>query len=254
MIRKLVRSYGYWAVTVAMTVASMAFATLLLAGLDLLFKGHVPAVDLLIVNLISAIIAPVMTSRFIRLIHQLDTAEEQLKTLAREDPLTGIYNRRHFLELARREWVRARRYGDPLSLLILDVDRLKSINDMHGHAVGDEVLKRIAIVLRQTTRSSDIIARYGGEEFVVLLPGTDLATARSAANRVRSSIAEATQSYRPGGVTVSGGICGLETGVSTYEVLLRRADEALYGAKQAGRNRVKVHWGNQGSRRQSVAS
>lgn len=106
MIRRLVRRYGYFAVTLCMTLSSMALATLLLVGFDLVFKGHVPAVDLLIVNLIAGISAPVMTNRFIRLIHQLDSAEEQLKTLARQDLLTGIYNRRHFLELARRDWDR----------------------------------------------------------------------------------------------------------------------------------------------------
>ncbi|MDX1601423.1 MAG: hypothetical protein R3191_07930, partial [Anaerolineales bacterium] len=96
MIRRLVRRYGYFRVTLGITLSSMALATLLLVGFDLVFKGYVPAIDLLIVNLISGIIAPVMTNRFIRLIHQLDSAEKRLKTLAREDPLTGIYNRRHF--------------------------------------------------------------------------------------------------------------------------------------------------------------
>lgn len=253
MIRRLVRRYGYFRVTLGITLSSMALATLLLVGFDLFFKGYVPAIDLLIVNLISGIIAPVMTNRFIRLIHQLDSAEERLKTLAREDPLTEIYNRRHFLELARREWDRARRYADPLSLVILDVDRFKTINDMHGHTVGDEVLRRIAHVLRESTRASDVVARYGGEEFVLLLPGTDLGTARRVADRVRNSIAAATQMYRPGGVTVSGGVCGLEAGVATFDELLQRADEALYGAKQSGRDRVELHWSaRSGDKRRSA--
>lgn len=237
MIRKLVRRYGTPAVTAGMTLASMAFATLLLIVLDLIFKGHVPPIDLLIVNIIPGIIAPVMTIGFIRLVHDLDRAEERLKTLAREDPLTDTFNRRHFIEVARVEWSRAQRYELPLSLIVIDVDYFKTINDSYGHAVGDEVLVNLAGILHTSLRSSDILARYGGEEFVVLLPETKPQEAIRVAERIRRSVEKAPQDVFAG-ATISAGVSAATAEMEDLDELLRHADEALYSAKESGRNRV----------------
>jgi len=238
MIRRLVRRYGSPTAIIGMTVSSVVFAVVLLVALDLLLKGHVPLIDLVIVVIIPGVIAPVMTSSFIRLVHQLDQAEEKLTVLARQDPLTGAFNRRHFMECAASEWDRSQRYPAPLSLLLIDVDNFKQVNDQWGHVVGDQVLVRIAEVLAAGLRRSDVLARYGGEEFIVLLPETRQATARQVAERLRAAIQPATADLTPNGVTVSIGVSGLEAGAPDLESLLHQADDALYSAKQAGRNLV----------------
>ena len=163
---------------------------------------------------------------------------------ARTDPLTNLPNRRAFDEgLARRmaEW---RRHGRPLSILMVDIDHFKQVNDRHGHQIGDDVLRRIADVLRCTMRESDVVARFGGEEMAVILSGTDSSEACQAAQRVRRAIEQATfvLGGRPLKVTVSVGAaqCDAEENVTR---LVKRADDALYAAKQAGRNRAFWHDG-----------
>ena len=163
-----------------------------------------------------------------------------LQTLATEDALTSVCNRRHFDTVLAAEWARFQRYGRPLSLLLVDVDNFKAVNDRFGHAAGDVVLQRIAQHCRAARRESDLVARVGGEEFAILLPETDESSAAELANRLRSQIAatlhnlmgEETQ------VTVSIGVAGATLSMATHEVLLKRADDALYTAKRAGRNRV----------------
>jgi diguanylate cyclase (GGDEF)-like protein len=152
----------------------------------------------------------------------------------------GNRNRRHFDELARAEWARFQRYGRPLSLLLLDIDKFKSINDRFGHDAGDLVLKAVAHICQTTKRQSDVAARTGGEEFALLLPETDEATAVVAAERLRKAIQIHTRAL-PGEnlkVTVSIGVAGAALGMPVFEAMLKRADEALYEAKRSGRNRV----------------
>jgi diguanylate cyclase (GGDEF)-like protein len=169
-----------------------------------------------------------------------DLRAVDLGMLATTDGLTALFNRRHFEELARAEWTRYQRYGRPLSLLLLDVDKFKSINDRFGHDAGDLVLKAVAFTCKTTKRQTDVAARIGGEEFVLLLPETDEAAAETAAERLRKAIQVHTRSL-PGGnleVTVSIGVAGAGLAMSGFEVMLKRADEALYEAKRMGRNRV----------------
>lgn len=237
VIRNLVRRYGATAVTVGMTVSSVLFAVLLLVILDLLLKGYVPAVDLVIVIIIPGIIAPVMTSRFIRLVQELDRAEGKLTELARRDALTGVYNRRYFLELAVREFQRSERYGLPLSLILLDVDNFKQINDTYGHAVGDEVLVNLAEILRSSLRGFDTLARYGGEEFVIMLPETSLVGAGNVAERIRRSVERAPADFFAE-LTISAGVSELKQDTAGLDDLLGQADRALYQAKEGGRNLV----------------
>jgi diguanylate cyclase (GGDEF)-like protein len=168
----------------------------------------------------------------------------KLEALSRTDELTGLHNRRYFMELTKSELSRARRHATPLGLLIIDADHFKSINDTMGHVAGDRVLAAIGKVLRSGTREYDIAARYGGEEFVLLLPQTRADDARIVAERCRRTIA-ATRVTHEGlviCVTVSIGVAALPVAsVSNVEDLVRRADEALYKAKAAGRNQV-VMW------------
>jgi diguanylate cyclase (GGDEF)-like protein len=164
----------------------------------------------------------------------------RLEKLATMDGLTGLFNRRHFETLARIEWGRFQRYGRPLSLLALDVDEFKAINDRFGHDAGDLVLKTIADDCSSMRRETDIVARFGGEEFVLLLPETNEAAAELVAERLRKSIEEHSHAF-PGEqpqISVSIGVAGATLGMPSFEALLKRADEALYEAKRNGRNQV----------------
>lgn len=166
----------------------------------------------------------------------------QVQKLSITDGLTAVYNRRHFFELAEREFERSRRYDRLLSAIMVDIDNFKNVNDEFGHAAGDEVLRVIAGRLLDSMREIDILGRYGGEEFAVLLPENDSASAQNVAERLRRRIEDAPISleYSPLTVTISLGIATLDKGCESLAALLDRADQALYTAKQEGRNRVCV--------------
>src|SRR6267142_2411664 len=166
---------------------------------------------------------------------------DEVQRLATLDGLTGTYNRRHFMELAHLAFESARRFGQPLTAVMLDVDHFKSINDEYGHHVGDQVLRTLAERCRSTLRTIDVLGRYGGEEFAILLPGTTRRNAATIlAERIRHRVAEELihTDAGPVGVTVSVGVAAMETTTRNPEELFKRADAALYEAKQAGRNRV----------------
>ena len=169
--------------------------------------------------------------------------EETLRRLATQDSLTGLFNRRYFFAVAKREFQRSQRYGHSLALLLLDIDYFKRINDAYGHRAGDQVLRTIAEIMRGGLRQVDIPCRYGGEEFVMLLPETPLDTAIAVAQRLGATLAETPIPTEKGPlpVTVSIGVAGMTNGEGlTLDLLLERADQAMYAAKQAGRNRVQV--------------
>lgn len=166
----------------------------------------------------------------------------RMQRLAITDSVTNLYNRRGFYELARREIERARRFGHSLSVIMMDLDQLKSVNDTYGHAVGDQVLRTLADRLSQHVREFDILCRYGGDEFALLLPETDLFMASSVAERLRSSIADEPINTDGGSVpiTISLGVTKATSNTSNLEELLKSADRALYAAKQSGRNRLEI--------------
>ena len=157
---------------------------------------------------------------------QLRTAHQTERRLARTDPLTGVANFRWFEEEAQREMYSSRRYGGPLSLIYLDLDDFKKINDERGHAAGDEILRAVASALRTSLRPTDLVARIGGDEFVVLLPHTDRPGAEAVVSRVRSELA-------PAGVGFSVGIIQLDQAVGSIDDLVGKADELMYEAKNA---------------------
>ena len=171
---------------------------------------------------------------------------ERLARLAVTDDLTGLPNRRRFLEALRAEAQRARRYQRTVSLLMLDLDGLKEVNDQHGHAAGDSVLRGVAQVLRASTRDTDLPARLGGDEFAVLLPETEPEAALRLAERIRAGVAgwRAQLDGGPVGATVSIGVVSAQgAALPELPLFMRLADEALYEAKAAGRNTVTVSSG-----------
>ncbi len=161
--------------------------------------------------------------------------------MAITDSLTGLYNRRYMESHLTSLVQRAADRGKPISVLIMDIDYFKSVNDTHGHDVGDEVLKEFADRLARNVRGIDLACRYGGEEFIVVMPDTDVAFAYSVAERLRREVAD--KGFRTGGdktleITTSIGVTSLNGPNDTIENLLKRADQALYRAKREGRNRV----------------
>lgn len=167
--------------------------------------------------------------------------ERQLKLLSHTDALTGVHNRRYFMPLIEREMERARRLGHDLSLLILDIDHFKQINDSYGHPAGDLILCRLTDLCGKAVREIDVIARVGGEEFSVLLAGATAEQAIEAAERIRRLVEASivlTRDKEPMSFTVSIGVATLNSPDKTGKDLFERADAALYAAKEAGRNRV----------------
>jgi len=168
--------------------------------------------------------------------------QQRLLVLANSDSLTGIGNRRCFIEAATDEFVRTLRYRQPLSMIMLDIDHFKSINDQYGHDVGDHALKNLVECCRPIQRENDIFGRLGGEEFGLLLPSTDLPKARGVAERIRGRI-EQLELHHEGGnfsITASLGVAEYTSDDQDIHSLMKRADIALYDAKNGGRNRVAV--------------
>ena len=164
--------------------------------------------------------------------------ELELQRLATTDALTGVANRRSFIEQAERELERARRHSLPLALVMMDIDHFKRINDSLGHAGGDAAIRQVVQACAQLVRRLDVIGRLGGEEFALLLPQTELAAAQQLVERLRAQIATLMPDQEGGALTASFGITALRAGDCQVDELLLRADEALYAAKNRGRNCV----------------
>jgi diguanylate cyclase (GGDEF)-like protein len=169
-------------------------------------------------------------------------AERRLNHVASRDPLTGLPNRRHLFDQASAQLARAAREKSPLSLLMLDIDHFKRLNDQHGHMLGDQVLIRLARLIEETVRGQDVPARFGGEEFVILLPNTQLEGAMALAEKLRARIETGCHDLLPGevcAVTVSIGSAQFDASQKNLQALIKNADQALYRAKSLGRNRVE---------------
>ena len=170
---------------------------------------------------------------------QLEAKNRRLAGLAATDGLTGLYNRRQFFEMLRRECLRGQRHETATSLVVADVDHFKAINDGYGHTLGDEVLVRIANTLKESARATDIVGRYGGDELIILMPDTDDHQAFIGAERIRKKVAQqvVSEGGRSRQVSISLGVGSVNKDeIRTPEDLMRRADEALYAAKTSGRN------------------
>lgn len=176
----------------------------------------------------------------------LAEANAQLERLSNVDGLTGLANRRSFDSYLEREWQRAMREKQPLTLIMADVDHFKSFNDTYGHQAGDDCLRQIATVIREgASRATDLAARYGGEEFVVVLPGTETTGAAQVAEKIQASVVGLAIPHKAsaagGFVTISLGVAGIAAGkCASPAELIAAADQAMYEAKQKGRNQVRV--------------
>lgn len=166
----------------------------------------------------------------------------EVRTLAMTDDLTGLYNRRQLFQIARQEIEKARAYAQDLSLIIVDLDEFKAVNDTYGHVVGDEVVVEVANRCRLHARKSDLLGRYGGDEFIILLPNTDLQAAATVAERLREMIQTRAVKTTGGDVfiTASLGVASIAEDTTDLVSLLIHADKSLYAAKQSGRNKVVV--------------
>jgi diguanylate cyclase (GGDEF)-like protein len=170
---------------------------------------------------------------------EVQSKNRELEFLASHDPLTQLLNRRALNEGLEREFSEARRQGRELSCIMCDIDHFKWVNDNRGHAAGDQVITRVAALLQQNSRESDLVGRWGGEEFCILLPGLDIGQAAGMAGRIGAAVGE--EETAGVKVTLSFGVSSLRAEVREPGELINRADSALYIAKEGGRNRV-VCW------------
>jgi len=191
----------------------------------------------------TSILADTLHNSFM-LTHKLKLAYETAEHLARTDMLTGLNNRRAFIELSERQLSLCKRNNTPASLLVLDLDHFKTINDELGHATGDFALQHFSELLQKSVRSSDICARIGGEEFALLLPNTGLSSAHKVAEKLRMIIASEVINTADNTFSISTSI-GIASGQYELDVLLQTADMAMYEAKQSGRNQVKLYTNEQ---------
>lgn len=178
---------------------------------------------------------------------QMAIAQHQISTevwkQATTDPLTGMINRRYFMDLAAKEFEQLHRYNQSFSVLMIDIDHFKQINDQYGHALGDEVIKIVAQIVLHTLRKTDSLGRIGGEEFAALLPQSNTETAVAIAQRIINSISSAPFHIREQEISISVSIGATMQRVedSNFDLILERADQALYQAKHEGRNRAIAH-------------
>jgi diguanylate cyclase (GGDEF)-like protein len=185
------------------------------------------------------IIATIVLYSVSLLLYRNSQSEIVLKRLATTDPLTGALNRRHFMELMSREQRRAERYNAVFSMLMIDIDHFKRVNDTYGHQTGDQAIQAMADACQKALRPTDLLARYGGEEFIITLVHTDQVGAAKVAERLRESVSEIELPTEQGVLKFT-----ISVGVSTFfkrsllEEIIGRADQALYQAKTSGRNRV----------------
>jgi diguanylate cyclase (GGDEF)-like protein len=242
VLRKIVRRLGMLKTTVLTTIAVVFLSISLSVGIVFLLHGTLTPIEIVFAIVIPCIIAPIVNYVFLHLVFQLEDLQAKLRELAIRDELTQAFNRRHWIELAETELARAKRYGQSFSVILLDIDHFKGVNDTHGHLAGDSVLRELSSACIRQSRQVDAFARYGGEEFIFLLPQSDKTHARLFAERIRKTLAETHFCYNQIEIriTVSLGVITFDPSTTALDSLLMRVDQALYAAKKAGRNRAIV--------------
>ena len=223
-----------------MTTISIAASVTLTITITYVVAGTLDGIvlGLTIATIAPGVIAPLGSYHFISMSSRLRLANDRLKVLSEIDSLTNTLNRRTFMEVAEKALALAARHRYPTSLLVLDFDRFKQVNDIHGHAAGDKVLVETVNVIRSAIRETDLLARIGGEEFILLLPHTARQGADYLAERILRLVREneISTDTRPLSVTVSIGGVTCATSESRLDEMMSSADKLLYQAKQAGRD------------------
>jgi diguanylate cyclase (GGDEF)-like protein len=245
---RTVARLGVWRATLLFSLC-ISLLSLALTWLYIRLLGYTEMGEAFYISLLVPLPMTLLPGSLIfALVAALEQARHTAHTLSITDTLTGLYNRRHFIHSAQRELDLAQRHQLPLALLVLDVDHFKRVNDVHGHAVGDQVLVEVGRRCAQVLRATDLLARWGGEEFVVLLPNTPAEHAHQLAERMREAVAHADLPYATNHAashavrtTISVGVAGTANGQAvTLDALVQSADRALFDAKRAGRNQVGV--------------
>jgi len=239
--RFVLRAGRGWA-TLAFTLAVALLAAAAAQAIAMALGRPHPGEAGLSAGLCALIVTPLIAAFVTRLVVELAQARGELSAQAHRDELTGVHNRRHFMELAEREWARARRYDTSAALLLIDADHFKRVNDRHGHLCGDALLREITRLTAESLRLPDMLARFGGEELIVFLPHTDPLGALDVAERIRERVAQLRMSWQGGEVqtTVSIGVASLDATHASIDALIHDADAALFAAKEAGRNCVRA--------------
>jgi diguanylate cyclase (GGDEF)-like protein len=241
MLHRYLKKYGVIKVTLAISLASILLSNLMMSAFDQVSQiGNIKFPPFMIPTVIPAIVAPLIIYMILRLVVQVNLAEEKLRTLSITDELTGAYNRRHFIDLARQVHARAQRYDEIFSIAILDIDDFKGINDTYGHLVGDQALIQVARICRENIRLPDIFARYGGDEFVFLFSATGKEKAHTCLERILEDISNNPIQHdgRKMRIQVCIGLAEYSNKEFLIDDLLREADMALYQAKHTGKNKV----------------
>lgn len=231
-------NYTFRIIGILFLILALACSWRMAGGVFGLTFSYSPTIPRLFWIATSVISFPMIT--VLLTLHTSQRLQEEIHAQARRDALTQAYNRRAFIEFSDMEWSRSVRYGDPLSILTVDIDHFKHFNDQHGHQTGDLALVQVSKSAQAALRSNDIWCRYGGEEFIALLPNTTMNQAIAVAERLRQSV-ESTKISSPHGslsVSVSIGVAERSSSHSSLSEVLAVSDEALYKAKATGRNRV----------------
>jgi diguanylate cyclase (GGDEF)-like protein len=240
-LARWVHRVGVQRATIAIVGCSALASVLLNVVWHLLAGWPLSTRSVLISALVPIPISSLGAGLMFRLIAALERALRRVEELAMTDSLTGVRNRRYFMQAAGLEFERATRHGRSMALVLIDVDHFKLINDRHGHQMGDQSLIDIAQACQRTLRKTDVLARFGGEEFIVMLPETGQREAVRLAERMRQAVyadLRLPDHPTPGAVTISLGAVALSRATPTLDILIQAADQALYDAKRSGRDRV----------------
>lgn len=242
MLRNLLIRLGLLRSTLLLTFLSILITVLLTVGISRLNGGEPGQLSIVMAVIIPAIIAPIYSVPFLRLLIRLDATEKDLREVVRRDDLTGLYNRTYFIEMAEREMERTLRYGEPFSIVLLDIDEFGQINSLHGHSAGDRLLQVVGEVCLRNLRKSDIVARFGGDEFIALLPNTGGNSVRICVERIRKVLAKTTISVsgREIHFTACAGAATYDTSCTELDMVLQQADQALCQAKNMGKNQFVI--------------
>jgi diguanylate cyclase (GGDEF)-like protein len=222
-----------------MTLLGLGLASLFDAFDNVVWHHDVPIIPSAWLSVIAGAVIALWFEAFGRHAVERSEMERRLEVLATTDPLTGILNRRACLERGKALSEAAKRYGHPMTVMMLDIDHFKRVNDRHGHDTGDDVLRLFVSVVGQCLRQVDVFGRMGGEEFVVLMPETAQKGAMIAAERIRDAVEQAKLELDGQNLSVTVSV-GAVVGTHTVDEALKLADEALYRAKSEGRNRVAL--------------